>query len=140
MTTLAQIKQHLAALPEPKQADVRALHALIRKAAPKARLWFSDGKDERGRVVTNPTIGYGLLSKSLADGKVRASFRIGLSANATGISMYILGLDDKTLLARTYGKTIGKATISGGGYCIRFKSLKEIDTEVLLAAVRHGLA
>jgi hypothetical protein len=45
-----------------------------------------------------------------------------MSANTTGISIYILGIEDKTYLAQTYGKTLGKASVSG--YCIKFKDLK----------------
>src|SRR5664280_2434971 len=39
----------------------------------------------------------------------REFYRIGLSANTTGISVYVLGLEDKTYLARTYGASIGRA-------------------------------
>jgi len=51
--------------------------------------------------------------------------------------LYILGIDDKTLLARTFGKKLGKAKVTG--YCIRFKSLNDIDPDVLEAAVRYGV-
>ena len=42
----------------------------------------------------------------------------------------------KTTLAETFGKTMGKATVTG--YCIRFKSIKDIDLDVLQAAMRYG--
>jgi hypothetical protein len=61
-----------------------------------------------------------------------------LSANTTGISVYVLGLDDKTLLARTYEDSIGKATITG--YCIKFRRLSVVDADVLQAAIRHGMS
>jgi hypothetical protein len=35
-------------------------------------------------------------------------YQVGMSANTTGISVYILGIDDKKYLAETYGKTLGK--------------------------------
>ena len=57
----------------------------------------------------------------------REFFRIGLSANTTGISVYVLGLDDKTYLSRTYGPSIGKA--SDTGYCIKFRRLAVINAE-----------
>jgi hypothetical protein len=59
-----------------------------------------------------------------------------LSANKTGISVYILGIEDKKYLAETYGKDLGKATVTG--YCIRFKTLKDINIEILKAAIRFG--
>jgi hypothetical protein len=69
-----------------------------------------------------------------ANGTSKEVFRVGLSANKSGISVYILGIKDKTFLARTYGKKLGKASITG--YCIKFKGVKDIDTDVLAEAVR----
>jgi len=137
MDTAERVEAYLAGLPEPKQGEVRQLHALIRGEFPDRRLWFSDGTNADGKVVANPNIGYGAYTITYADGSTREFYRIGLSANSTGISVYVLGLDDKTFLARTYGDAIGKASVTG--YCIRFKRLSEIDVGVLQAAVRHGL-
>ena len=72
-----------------------------------------------------------------ADGTSREFYRIGLSANTTGISVYILGLEDKNFLTERYGEKLGKAKVTG--YCIKFKSLKEIDVKVLESAVKYGL-
>ncbi len=71
-----------------------------------------------------------------ADGSTREFYQIGLSANKTGVSVYILGIEDKKYLAEAYGKDLGKASVTG--YCIRFKTLKDINTDVLAAAVRFG--
>ena len=70
--------------------------------------------------MANPNIGYGAYTITYADGSSREFYRIGLSANTTGISVYVLGLDDKTYLARTYGDSIGKASVTG--YCIKFSA------------------
>jgi len=136
MNTKAQIKEYIAAQPEPKRADIEALHKRILKLMPKCKLWFLDGKDENGKVVSNPNIGYGLRTIKYADGKTREFYQIGLSANTAGISVYILGITDKTYLARTYGKKLGKASVTG--YCIKFKSLKDINLETLESAIRYG--
>jgi hypothetical protein len=138
MNVQQQIKSHLASQPEPKRSELQALHRLILHSSPGCKLWFSDGKDSKGRTVTNPTIGYGLHTIEYANGTSREFFRIGLSANKTGISIYILGLKDKKYLAKTYGKKLGKASVTG--YCIRFKSLKHINLDSLEAAILHGLA
>lgn len=132
----AQIKEYIAAQPEPKRADIDALHKCILRMMPKCKVWFLDGKDEKGKTVSNPNIGYGLRTIKYADGKTREFYQIGLSANTSGISVYILGIDDKTYLAKTYGKKIGKASVTG--YCIKFKTLKDINIEVLKAAIRYG--
>ena len=109
MDVAEQIEAYLAGQPEPKQTDLRELHALVLADFPAARLWFTDGTNEAGKVVANPNVGYGGYTISYADGSTREFYRIGLSANTAGISVYVLGLDDKTFLKRTYGDTIGKA-------------------------------
>ncbi len=138
MDTMDLINQYVASQPEPKRGDMEALHQLILDASPGCKLWFTDGKNEEGKVVANPNIGYGAYTIKYADGTTKEFFRIGLSANKTGISVYILGLEDKTYLARTIGETIGKASVTG--YCIRFKSNKDIDLDVLQSAIQHGFA
>jgi len=72
-----------------------------------------------------------------ANGTTKEFFQIGLSPNQTGISVYILGIEDKTYLAQTYAKELGKAKVTG--YCIKFKTLKDINVDVLGAAVRYGV-
>ncbi|GAA4361067.1 DUF1801 domain-containing protein [Angustibacter luteus] len=132
-----RVEAYLAGLPEPKQADLRQLHARLLAEFPDARLWFSDGTNDDGKVVANPNIGYGEYAITYADGSSREFYRIGLSANTSGISVYVLGLDDKTFLARTYADSIGKATVTG--YCIKFRRLSVVDVDVLHAAIRHGM-
>lgn len=129
-----QIETYLAAQPEPKRADLRALHELALRISPDARQWFLDGRDETGKVVSNPNIGYGALTMKLAGGKTREFYRVGLSGNTTGISVYVMGLDDKQYLARTFGPRLGRASVTG--YCIKFKNLKDINVGVLEEAIR----
>src|SRR4051812_35438294 len=107
-----QIKGYIAAQPEPKQGDMKELHELTFKVSPTCKLWFTDGKNSEGKTVSNPNIGYGSCIIKYADGSIREFYRIGLSANKTRISVYILGLEDKTYLAETFGKSIGKASVS----------------------------
>jgi hypothetical protein len=104
---------------------------------PECKLWFLDGKDDNGKTVSNPNIGYGFQTIKYVDGTTREFYQIGLSANKTGISAYILGIKDKTYLPHTYGKILEKANVTG--YCIRFKTLKDINIEILEAAIRYGV-
>lgn len=136
MSIQDQIKKYIASQPEAKRSDMEILHRLILKIKPACKVWFNDGKNSEGKVVANPNIGYGFYIIHYADGTTREFYRIGLSANKTGISVYILGLEDKTFLAKTYGKKIGKANVTG--YCIRLKALKDIDTDTLASAIRYG--
>jgi hypothetical protein len=138
MTTEQQINNHIAGQPEAKRIDMEVLHKLMHTILPNGRLWFDNGVNEEGKAVTNPTVGYGYQMMKYAGGKTREFFQIGLSANATGISVYILGIPDKNYLSDTYGKEIGKAKVTG--YCIRFRKLDDINIDVLEAAMRYGLA
>ncbi|AHG88164.1 protein of unknown function DUF1801 [Gemmatirosa kalamazoonensis] len=138
MNVHTQISDYLAAQPERKRGDMQTLHAMMLRLMPDCRLWFLDGKDESGRTVSNPNIGYGRFTMAYADGRTREFYQIGLSANTTGISVYIMGLDDRTYLAETYGGALGKATVTG--YCIKFGTLRNIDLSVLEAAIRDGIA
>lgn len=136
MNVREQIKSYIASQPEPKRSDMQTLHDIIRQVSPACKLWFLDGKDANGKVVSNPDIGYGSRDHKYADGTISEFYQIGLSANKTGISVYILGIEDKKFLTETYGKNLGKASVTG--YCIRFKTLREINTDVLAAAIRFG--
>ena len=138
MNVHTQISDYLAAQPEPKRSDIQALHSMMLRVMPDGRLWFLDGKGEGGRTISNPNIGYGLLTIAYADGRTRPFYQIGLSANTAGISVYIMGLDDKTYLAKTYGGELGKASVTG--YCIKFSALRNVNLDVLEAAIRDGIA
>ena len=132
-----EISEYIASQPVKKEAEILTLHSQITQLFPGSILWFLDGKNEDGKVVANPSIGYGSYTIQYADGSTKEFYRVGLSANTTGISVYIMGLDDKGFLMRTYADSIGKASITG--YCIKFRSLKDIDLDVLLSAIRFRL-
>ncbi|MBI3520527.1 MAG: DUF1801 domain-containing protein [Bacteroidetes bacterium] len=136
MNIQEQIKEYINDQPEPKRNDMQTLHHLILKIMPACQLWFLDGKNEENKVVSNPNIGYGHYTITYADGKTREFYQIGISANKTGISVYILGINDKTYLAKTYSSKIGKASITG--YCIKFKALKDININILEDAIIYG--
>ncbi len=137
MNVQEQIKEYITSQPEPKRTDMQALHKFILKVLPKCKLWFLDGKDDKGKIVSNPNVGYGMYTIKYTGGKTREFYQIGTSANTTGISVYILGIKDKQHLAQAYGKKIGKASVSG--YCIKFKALKDINLDVLETAIQYGV-
>lgn len=136
MNLQKQIKDYIGSQPEPKRSEMQELHRIILQVKPECKLWFLDGKNDKGRIVSNPNIGYGLFTKKYADGKTIEFYQVGLSANSNGISVYIMGIEDKKYLSETCGKKLGKAKITG--YCIKFKTLKDINIEILEAAIRFG--
>jgi len=137
MSLQKQIKEYIATQPEPKRGEMQQLHRMILALMPACKLWFLDGKDEKGKTVSNPNIGYGSQTIQYANGKTREFYQIGLSANTTGISVYIMGVDDKKYLAQTFGQKLGKASVTG--YCIKFKSLTDINLDVLKTAIQFGI-
>ena len=138
MTVKKQIAEYIASLPDAKRADVERLHRSILSIKPDCKLWLLDGRNAEGKVVSNPNIGYGNRSQTYADGSVKEFYQVGLSANTSGISVYILGIESKKFLADTYAKRLGKAVVTG--YCIKFKRLSDIDIDVLAEAIRGRLA
>ena len=137
MNIKEQIRRYIASQPEPKRNDMQELHRIILQVMPACKLWFLDGRDDKGKTVSNPNIGYGSYTIKYADGTTREFYQIGLSPNATGISVYIMGIKDKKYLANTYGKKLGKASVTG--YCIKFKTIKDLNIEILQSAIRDGI-
>jgi hypothetical protein len=137
MNVQEQIKEYIAAQPEAKRNDMHTLHHTILALMPTCKLWFLDGKDENGKIVSNPNIGYGSQTMQYANGKTKEFYQIGISANTAGISVYIMGLSDNKYLPQTFGLELGKASVTG--YCIKFKKLADIKIDVLKAAMQYGI-
>jgi hypothetical protein len=137
MNMQKQITEHIANQPEPKRSEMQELHDIILTLMPACKLWLLDGKDEKGKTVSNPNIGYGSQTMKYANGKTKEFYQIGVSANTTGISVYIMGIDDKKHLTQTFGPELGKASVTG--YCIKFKTLADIKIDVLKAAIQYGI-
>ena len=137
MPSLKQINNFISTLSPEKQREIQILHSQIVDRFPTIRLWFDTGLNEENKAVTNPSIGYGFQTLRYAKGNTREFFQIGISPTKSGISVYILGLSDKTYLVNTYKESIGKAKITG--YCIAFKSLKDIQLDILLTAIEDGI-
>lgn len=137
MNVNKQIEDYINSLTELKAIDITALHKYIVGIIPNCKLWFLDGKNSDGKIISNPNIGYGQYTIQYANGSSKDFYQIGLSANTTGISVYIMDIADKTFLANNYAAKIGKATVSG--YCIKFNNLKDIHFDVLAEAIKYGL-
>ena len=137
MTLQDEVSDYIAAQPEPKRSEMQQLHETVLKLMPGCRLWFLDGRDESGRTVSNPSIGYGTQTTRYADGRTREFYQIGISANTTGISVYLMGLSDRKYLAEKYGEKIGQASVTG--YCIKFRRLENVNIDVLVDAMRYGI-
>ena len=137
MSAQDAISAYITSLPDPKRTDLQTLHERVLARFPACDLRYLDGTDDSGKVVSNPNIGYGTRTLRYAGGKTREFYRVGLSANTTGISVYVMGIDDKTFLAQTFGARLGKASVTG--YCIKFKALQDIALDVLDEVIAFGM-
>lgn len=133
MNIQENIQQYIASQSEQKSADMQALNEQILTLLPNCKLWFEDGKNEEGKVISNPNIGYGSYTIRYANASTREFFQVGLSANTTGISVYLMGIPDKNYLIQNFKETIGKASVTG--YCIKFKKCADINLDVLSEAI-----
>jgi hypothetical protein len=123
--------------PDSKQQELQEFIRIVAQVAPQENAIFYDGKDKEGKVVTNPAIGFGSYLHHFSDGRVEEVYRLGLSPNATGFSIYVLGLKDKEILKTRFANSLGKAKVTG--YCIKFKSLKDLDEKIVLDLIKFAL-
>jgi hypothetical protein len=110
---------------------------MMLKIAPKCKLWFLDGRNSENKIVSNPNIGYGLKTIKYANGKTREFYQIGLSANTAGISVYVMGIEDKKYLSEAYGKRLGKVKVTG--YCITIRNTKDVNIDILEEIITNHL-
>lgn len=136
MSIHEQIRNYIESQPDQKARELQELHDMILGLMPGCRVWYLDGRDESGRTVSNPSIGFGVQTMKYASGKTRDFYQVGFSSNTTGISVYIMGIKDKQYLAKAFGHRLGKASVTG--YCIKFRTLRDIDCDALVEAIRYG--
>lgn len=136
MNTQHEIQSYIDSQAEPKRSEMLTLHKLILATYPTTDLWLYKG--HAGKNNTNWIIGYGRYTTTYATGREVEWFPLGLSANKTGISVYILGVTKEgKYVAETYGKKLGKASV--GKSCIRFKTLEHMNLEALQEAMKDGI-
>ena len=134
MSLKNQIQQYILSLEPKKQLEMNHLHDSILSWLPSCKLWFETGLDANQKVISNPNIGYGSQTLHYANGSSKEIFKLSISANTKGISIYFIGLKDKLFLKNNFENSIGKAKITG--YCISFKTISDIRLDVVEKAVK----
>ncbi len=137
MDTKQHIQNYLNSLTDAKKSGLQSIHDLVLSLYPNIELSFESGKNSENITVSNPSIGYGTYMHRYANGEIKPMYQLGISSNTSGISIYCLNLNDKNFLNEHYGQSIGKAKITG--YCIKFKSLKDINLDVLFQLIQTHL-
>ena len=118
-------EEYLAAVPEPRRADVLALDALIRRAAPGL-----------GPHLRSGMLGYGSYRYRTKAGAAGEWFVVGLAARKAYVSLYVIADCDGAYLAESYRERLPKADI--GRSCVRIKRLADVDLAVVAELVRRA--
>ena len=120
-------KEYIEGVAEPRRSELRELHRLITRTAPKlkAKLWGG-------------MIGYGSYHYRYATGREGDWFVVGLMSRKGGISFYACLGDGKQYIAEKYKRQLPKASI--GRSCIRFRRLADVDLRVLAKIIRENEA
>ena len=123
------LAEYFARLPDGRRADLKALHAAIRKAAPRLKPFF---------VPKYAILGYGPYHYKYASGREGDASVVGLSSRAQYISLYVMGHRGGKSITEAVKSKLGKASV--GKCCIRFKKLDDLNLPAALALVREASA
>jgi len=117
--------QYLASLPEPRRADLTALHRAITRAVPKLK-----------PVMVHGMLGYGPYHYRYESGREGDSAVVALASQEQYISLYLMAVEDGVYLAEANRAQLGKVSV--GKCCIRFKRLADLDLPAALRLVRRA--
>lgn len=117
-------KAYLAALEEPRRAQVKALDAFVRKTVPKLKPYVHSGM-----------LAYGPFTYRSRAGKEQAWFKVGIASNAAAISLYCCAADERGYVAERYVDALPKASI--GKSCVRIKRLEDLDLKALAQLLKE---
>lgn len=126
--------QYLNSIEEPRRDQLKELHALIRKQAPKLKPWVLSS-------AHGDILGYGKYEYHTKSGCQGDWFTIGLANRKQGMALYICAIKNGKYLAEHYTKKLPK--IKMGKSCLTIKKLEDVDIKVLAqllseAASLHG--
>ena len=124
-TQAQTVPEYIAQIDEPRKSDIRTLHALITKAAPKLKPRIAYGM-----------IGYGSYHYKYASGREGDSPVIALASQKSYISVYVCGAEGGQPIAEKHKNEFPKANVGKG--CIRFKRLADIDLKALERVIKLG--
>lgn len=117
--------QYLASLPEPRRADLTALHRAITRAVPKLK-----------PVVVHGMLGYGPYHYRYESGREGDSAVVALASQKQYISLYLMAIEDGVYLAEANRARLGKVSV--GKCCIRFKRLADLELPTAMRLVRRA--
>src|SRR3954468_1789660 len=116
--------EYLAALSEPRRAELKSLDAAIRRSVPKLKPYVT---------YSGTMIGYGPYHYKYATGREGDCPIVAVSSRAQYISIYVTGHRDGKSLAEAAKSKLGKVSV--GKACIRFKRLEDLNVPTMLKLV-----
>jgi hypothetical protein len=122
--------EYFASLPADRRAVMLALHAAMRKAAPKLTAEIMMG-------MGSPIIGYGKYRFKSASGREGDWFLIGLAAGKSNYSLHICAADKGGYLVEQSAAKLGK--VKTGRSCINFKKLEDLKVAAAMALVKQAV-
>lgn len=111
-------EEYIASVEEPKRSELQQLHDLIRGTLPDFE-----------PVIVSSFMGYGPYHYKYQSGREGDWVKVALSANKTGISLYICCGDANGYFPEQAKDRLGKASI--GKSCIRFKKLQDLNMDTV---------
>lgn len=125
-TTAKSPQEYIDLITEPRKSDIQFLDELIKKILPhlERKMWGS-------------IVGYGSYHYKYKSGREGDWFIVGLASQKNYISLYVCAVKNGKYVAETYKDKLPKASI--GKSCIRFKSLKDIDLDILKKVIKEGV-
>lgn len=137
MIASTNIKSYLDSLPENTKEELTFFHQQVLEKYPNCRIWFLDGKDASGKVISNPNMGYGSITLPTKTNINREFYKLGISANSKGFSIYFMGLTDRNLIQNHLGHFFPNSKITG--YCLNLKSIKKVELAILDKLIQFGM-
>lgn len=122
--------QYIASLPADRHETMLAVHAAIRKAAPKLNPEIMKG-------MGSPLIGYGKYHYKAASGGEGDWFLVGLCAGKSAYSLHICAADKGGYLVEQNAAKLGK--VKAGRSCINFKKLEDLKLDAAMALVKQAV-
>jgi len=120
---------YLAALVDPRKAEVRTLDAAIRKAVPKLRPYVA---------YSGTMLGYGRYHYRYPSGREGECPIVAVSSRAQYISLYVSGCRNGRPIAEAAKAKLGKVSV--GKVCIRFKRLSDLNLPMALELIKDSSA
>lgn len=121
--------QYIKAADQKRQADLKALHELIKKHAPKQKpSMLQSGGSE--------FIAYGKFPYKTKSGCSGDWSVLGLSNRKQYLALYCCCVTDGKYLVEQYAKKFPKANCGKG--CIRFKKLEDLDKKTLVEFIKKA--